>query len=227
MMMDKEAQNKETVILMHGIGHSLWNMIMVEKALKANGYKVMNLSYPSRKNDIKTLAGWLNRKITTTCLWETEEKIHFIGHSMGGLVIGTYLEQYKQACPAEKMGRVIMLGTPHGGSEVADFLHKNPLYQWVFGPAGQELTTHVRQDNKIQPWYDLGIIAGTQNWMYPLGLFCIKETNDGCVSVKSTKLEGMKDHLIISALHGLMGWQPKIHKQILHFLKHGIFNHEP
>ena len=219
-----QFQKNETVVLLHGIGHSLWNMIFVERALQKAGYKTLNLSYPSRKHDIQTLAGWLAGRLAENRVWEESDKVHFVSHSMGGLVTGTYLANHKASIPPGKMGRAVMLGTPHGGSEVADFLQDNPLYQWVFGPAGQELTTQARQNNKIQPWYDLGIIAGTQNWLYPLGLLRIKEDNDGCVSVSSTKLDGMKDHLILPALHGFMGWMPGIHRQVAAFLENGAFD---
>ncbi len=217
------AAEKETVVLLHGIGHSLWNMVFVEKALKEKGYEPLNLSYPSRKHNIENLSGWLEDKLSSKQVWENSSKVHFVGHSMGGLVTGFYLETHKEAIPSEKMGRVVMLGTPHGGSEVADFLHQNPLYKWVFGPAGQELTTTVRKEQQVRPWYDLGIVAGTQNWMYPLGIMKIDGEHDGCVSVESTRLDGMKDHVTLSVLHGLMGWNGSVHKHILHFLKNGVF----
>lgn len=215
--------SRQTVVILHGIGHSLWNMVFIERALKKAGYRTLNLSYPSRKHDIETLSGWLNNRLAENQTWENSDRVHFVGHSMGGLVAGTYLQLHRDRFPAERMGRVVMLGTPHGGSEVADFLHQNPLYKYVFGSAGQQLTTHARRDNKLQPWYELGIIAGSHNWAYPFGLFCIREMNDGCVSISSSKLDGMKDHVITPALHGFMGWMPEIHTHILSFLENGEF----
>lgn len=221
--MTKNETNKETVVLLHGIGHSLWNMTMVERALQKAGYATLNLSYPSRKHDIQFLSQWLADTLDAQGVWRDSNKVHFVGHSMGGLVIGLYLQNHRAALPTEKMGRVVMLGTPHGGSEVADGLKDNMLYQFVFGPAGQELTTATRGANKIKPWYDLGVIAGTQNWMYPLGQAFIKDDNDGCVSVESTRLDGMKDHIVLPVMHGFMGWDGNVHRQIEAFLKGGAF----
>lgn len=223
---DMTERKKETVVLLHGIGHSLWNMAMVEKALQKAGYETLNLSYPSRKHDIAYLAKWLAERLAEEKTWERSDKVHFVGHSMGGLVIGLYLENHRADIPAGKMGRVVMLGTPHGGSEVADALKDVGLYQWAFGPAGQELTTAARGAQKIEPWYDLGVVAGTQNWMYPLGQAFIKDDHDGCVSVDSTRLEGMKDHIVLPVMHGLMGWDGNVHRQIEAFLRGGWFEHD-
>ena len=215
----------ETVVLLHGIGHSMMNMLFLEKALKKQGYTTYNLTYPSLRHDIKTLSKWLNDKLEKKQIWRSSDKVHFVTHSMGGLVSGFYLQDFKEVVHAEKLGRVVMLGTPHGGSEVADGLQDFWLFKLIFGPAGQELTTHARKDDQIKPDYELGIIAGTQNWMYPLGKVLIDQPHDGCVSVESTKLDGMKDHVILPVLHGFMGWSPKIQKQTLHFLEHGEFRH--
>ncbi len=219
-------KNPETVILLHGIGHSLWNMVLIEKTLQKKGYATLNLTYPSLRNDILTLSGWLGERLAGKRVWEDSDKVHFVTHSMGGLVAGFYLDASKEKLPQEKMGRVVMMGPPHGGSEVADFLHKNIAYKLVFGPAGQQLTTTERSQKKICPWYELGIIAGTQNWFYPFGMLCIRGENDGCVSVENTKLEGMKDHIILPVLHGIMGWDREVHRQVVEFLKAGCFSHE-
>lgn len=220
-----EKPDNEIVILLHGIGHAAPNMMLMENALKREWYKTLNLTYPSLKKTIHENSQWLHTKLKLKDAWQQYSKIHFVCHSMGGLVTDQYLQEFKDEIPADKMGRVVMLGTPHGGSEVADLLKDFAPYQWIFGPAGQELTTASRRANQVAPWYDLGIIAGTENWFYPLGKYSIKTDNDGCVSVDSTKLPGMKDHIVMQVSHGFMGWTPEVHKQAVHFLKYGEFNH--
>lgn len=219
-------KDKQIVVLLHGIGHSRLHMVFIERALQKAGFITLNLSYPSRRYDIKALAGWLDTRLTEKDTWEKSDQVHFVAHSMGGLVTGTYLTNFRNKIPESKMGRVVMLGTPHGGSEVADFLRNNPLYKHVFGPAGQELTTIARKENQIQPWYELGIIAGSHNWTYPFGLFCIKEENDGCVSISSSKLKGMNDHITISVPHGFLSWNKSVLLHTLNFIEKGQFIHE-
>jgi alpha-beta hydrolase superfamily lysophospholipase len=82
---DLNAQ--DAVVLMHGIGHTRWTMAPLERALKDAGYATLNLSYPSRHHGISDLAHWLAGKVTAKSLWSRFAQVHFVGHSMGGLVI--------------------------------------------------------------------------------------------------------------------------------------------
>lgn len=215
----------EIVVLLHGIGHSRFNLLGLEKGFSRAGYDVLNLSYPSRRYKIKELADWLADRLEREGVWNGYKKVHYAGHSMGGLVIQYYLEGFKPLIKPEKTGRVVMLGTPHGGSEVADVLHKTWLYRVVFGPAGQELTTCERRAvrDDIRPFYDLGIIAGTRGWLYPAGMMAIRGVHDGCVAVESTKRTDMTDHITLPVLHGFMGWDGNTVRQAVHFIKKGKF----
>lgn len=221
--MPQNKAEQETVVLLHGIGHNKMFMIALEKVLQRQGYNTLNLTYPSLRQNIKNLASWLSKKLMQNKIWEKSARVHFVVHSMGGLVSGTYLDLYQDQISKDKMGRVVMLGTPHGGSEVADFLQENPLYKWAFGPAGQELTTSAREADKIKPWYELGIIAGAPDKTFTIGQFFIDTDHDGCVSVESTKVEGMTAHKTMPVLHSLMAWMPDVQKQVIHFLKEGTF----
>lgn len=216
---------KETIVILHGIGHSRLNMAITEMALKEQGYDTLNISYPSLKHDIATLSGFVHDRLDLAGVWNKSAKVHFVTHSMGGLVTRTYLEKYKEDIPHDKLGRVVMLAPPNGGSEVADLLKNFPPYQWVFGPAGQELTTENQTKNGIRPYYDLGIIAGTKEWPYIVAAFVIPGQSDGRVALEKTKLEGMKDHLTLPATHSFISWKPDVHKQIVYFLRNGEFEH--
>lgn len=220
------SHKQETVILLHGIGHCKWNMFFLERALKARGYKTLNFTYPSMNKEIKSLSEWLKDKLEAKKVWEVSDKVHFVAHSMGGLVGGFYLQDYKKDIPQEKMGRFVMLGTPHNGSEVADGLQNIWLYKKVFGPAGQQLTTDKREKKILnKPYYELGIVAGSRHWLYPLSWIFMDGENDGCVSTTSARLNGMKDYIIMPVMHGFMAWKPSVHKQVIRFLDQGAFKH--
>lgn len=216
--------NKELVVLLHGIGQSGVNMAGIQFSLENAGYKTLNIEYPSLKNNLETLSSYLAQELKKEDVWGGEyHQVHFTSHSMGGLVIRGYLEAHKKDIPEDKLGRVVMLAPPNGGSEVADLMKNLLPYQWLFGPAGQELTTEEQKNIKTDVYYDLGIIAGDKDWPYLIAAHIIHGGSDGRVAVEKTKLEGMKDHVTLSATHSFISWKLSVHKQIIYFIKHGAF----
>jgi len=224
--MHKVDGARETVIVLHGIGHSRLNMAGTAFALRQAGYNTLSVSYPSRRDDIAGLSAYVAAQLAAQGAWQSANKIHFVTHSMGGLVTRQYLEDYKTTIPQGKLGRVVMMAPPLGGSEVADFLENFPPYQWMFGAAGQELTTGNQRKAHFTPYYDVGIIAGTTGWPYLIANAVIPPHHDGRVSVESTKWIGMKDHITLAATHSLISWKPFVHKHIIHFINQGEFDHE-
>ncbi len=217
------AQAAETVVLLHGIARTSASLSPVEKALVASGYEVLSINYPSTKKNLAGIVEGLHEAPLNQAFWDKAEKVHFVTHSMGGLVVQQYLNLYKAELPASKLGRVVMLAPPNGGSEVADLLHKLWPYQWYYGPAGQDLTTASRQRAAVKSYYDLGIIAGTKEWTYIVAAFVVPGVSDGRVSVEKTKLAGMKDHITVPATHTFIMDRPDVHRQVLSFLKNGAF----
>lgn len=217
---------QETVVLLHGIARTGNSLRQIEKFLQREGYKTIRITYPSTRSSIEEIAENLHKTHLGQDTWNKSAKIHFVTHSMGGLVARRYLDKYKDVLPAEKIGRVVMLGPPNQGSDVADLLHELWPYQWFYGPAGGELTTKSRSKNAENIYYDVGIIAGTKDWPYRPVSFIMQGQSDGLVSVEHTKLNGMKDHLCVSATHTFLMNKTDVQKQIIHFLKNGKFEHE-
>lgn len=217
------ASSGEKVVLLHGIAQSESSMRNMEAALKKEGYATLAITYPSTNHDLEGIAKVLRDEKLSEDFWNQSTKVHFVTHSMGGLVVRKYLEQYKDIIPQEKLGRVVMIAPPNRGSDVADFIHNLRLYKWYYGPAGQELTTSVQAKNTEPPYYDLGIIAGTKEWPYIVSVFVISGKSDGRVSVEKTKLKGMTDHITVPATHSFIHDKPIVHNQVLCFLQTGHF----
>jgi len=221
------AQDRvQKVVLLHGIAKSGSDMRPIEKMLIKDGYKTLNITYPSQKSDIDGIAAYLREKHLNDAFWENADEVHIVTHSMGGLVARRFLDSYKDDIPEGKLGRVVMLAPPNGGSEVADTINGLSLYKWFYGPAGGELTTAEQLKNESAVYYDLGIIAGTKEWPYFIAAFLVPGKSDGRVSVEKTKLEGMADHVSVSATHTFIMNKKDVHKQTLHFLKNAAFEHE-
>ncbi len=133
----------------------------METALVGAGFVTLNLDYASRRKPLAALAADIKPAIERFSEG-IDGSIHFIGHSMGGLLIRAYLAKYRP----QRLGRVVMLGTPNGGSEIADGLKNFSPYRAFFGPAGLELGT--KRDAATQALlpaidYPVGIIAGNRS----------------------------------------------------------------
>ena len=115
-----------------------------------------------------------------------------------------------------------MIGTPNQGSEVADFVKHWRLYKRLYGPAGQQLVTgsNILQD-KVH--YELGIIAGNLSRIAPVGAHIIGKESDGTVSVDSTRLEGMKAHIVVPITHSLFPMSRRTWRLTGRFLSEGQF----
>ena len=209
------------VVILHGIARSSSHMEPLAKRLEKEGYDVINFDYPSTDHKLEKLIDTTYKSISVKL---TEDKpAHFIGYSMGGLLVRGILNEHRP----EKLGRVIQLASPNNGSEVADFLKDNYLYKTIYGPAGQELTTENNDTKKLlgKVDYELGVIAGNST-IDPISSYIIGGDDDGKVSIKSTKVKGMKDHVVVSASHTFFPSNEDVHAQVIYFLKNGEFNKE-
>jgi len=211
-------QPQEVVVLLHGIGRTYRSMAPLEKKLNQAGYQVLNIDYPSRKKEISALANIVYQRIQPYCN-QQYYRIHFVTHSMGGLITRVLLNEHE----INNVARIVMLGPPNQGSEVADLLKNQRLYQWFYGPAGQQLTRRMAKSDPFPAMtQEIGIIAGTRS-LDPFCSFFLPDKNDGKVTVESTRLAGMKDHRVLPVTHVFMMHNPTVIKQVVHFLREGCF----
>ncbi len=216
------AAKGDYVVLLHGIARTKSSMETLQKDFELHGYDVLNMDYPSRKYSIDKLAEYIHTDISTFNR-DSKKKIHFVGYSLGGLVARAYIKKH----PPENLGRVVTLGTPNKGSEFADMIGDLGVYQTLYGPAGQELTTTHDYDTLFgKPDYDLGCIAGDRTIDPVATLLIIDGDDDGKVSVESTKVQGMKDHIVLHATHTFMMSNEDVMRETRHFIENGKFEHK-
>lgn len=212
------------IVLLHGIGRTKITMAPLAGYLAWNGYNVVNVDYASRKKPIEELVEDI-RKVLELRHLDPSRKVNFVGYSLGGLVIRAYLSKYRPP----NLGSVVMIGTPNQGSEVADFLKDYSVYQKYFGPAGQQLSTDQQGIKGLLGAidYDVGVIAGRLSIDPISSLLIIPGSNDGKVSVERTKVNNMKDHIVLNTTHTFMINNPGVMKQVRHFIEHGQFERKP
>ena len=108
---------------------------------------------------------------------------------------------------------------------MADALRDNALYQWVNGPAGQELGKGGVPAARLGPAdYPVGIITGNRAVPWDLWFSkLIPGEDDGKVGVESARLEGMRDFLVVPYSHTFIMSRKEVIAQVLHFLETGRF----
>lgn len=211
----------ECVILLHGLARSDSSMNKMERELKKEGFTVQNVSYKSRKYTIEKLAKDAIAPAVMKC--GEQEKINFVTHSMGGILV----RQYLSAIQLPQLNRVVMLGPPNKGSEVVDKLGNFPGFHFINGDAGLQLGTGKSSvPNKLGAVdFDLGVIAGTRSINLMLSAI-IPGPDDGKVSIDSTKIDGMNDHIEMPVTHPFMMKNTKVIEQVILYLRSGHFTHE-
>lgn len=211
----------DVVILLHGLARTSSSMEKMEAALKAEGYEVHNLDYPSRHQSIKTLATIVRAQVQAKT--DSDDTIHFVTHSMGGIIVRTIQKE----APLENIGRVVMLSPPNQGSELVDTLGDYSAFGWVNGPAGDQLGTDtngfIAMLGPVE--FDLGVITGDYS-INGINSMIIPGDDDGKVSVESAKVEGMADYKAIHATHPYIMKNDEAITLTIQFLKAGALAKE-
>ncbi len=212
------AFGKDCVVLLHGLARTSNSMNPIEQSLEDEGYKVFNLDYPSTKYEIAVLSEVYVNKGVRLC--KNYDQMHFVTHSMGGILVRYYMKHFVRP---HNLGHVVMLAPPHRGSELVNALQNVIGYDWWNGPSGSQLGVEdTSLPNTLGPVdFSLGVIAGNRETSILSHFF--DEPNDGKVSVKSTKVEGMTDHTVIYSSHTFIMRRKDTKRLVSHYLKNGSF----
>ena len=208
---------QDIVIVLHGLGRTKSAMWMLASRIEKAGFRVARIGYHSLRDTPDKILKSIDAQIKTCCA-EKSPKIHFVGHSLGGLIVRAYINKTH----ISNLGRVVLIGTPNKGSEIVDVYGK----QWWFkllGPTAQVLGTGKSSLSRSlpKPDYPVGVIAGKSNSQRYEAL--LPGLDDGLVSVESAKVEGMKDFILVETSHSMMRYNKVVANETIHFLRQGRF----
>lgn len=216
------AARADCVVLLHGLSRSESSMRLLQETLVFHGYRVVNETYPSEDAPIEELVAHVGRAVNRCGF----QQVHFVTHSLGGILARAWLRENRPAL----MGRVVMLAPPNQGTEIVDTLTREPwmatLMDLTRGPAARQLGTDANSvPARLGPAdFELGVIAGNR-FINPLGPLMIDGPHDGTVSVASTMVDGMADHIVLPTTHTMIMMNPVVIAEVLEFLRWGAFDH--
>ena len=220
--METQTENrKEGVILLHGLARTRKSMEKPARFLAENGFTVINQGYPSTKKTIAELADAAIPDALTRCRKKGAGRIHFVTHSMGGILVRHYLARH----PVPELGRVVMISPPSRGSEVVDRLRHLAVFKWFNGPAGQQLGTGPDSVplSLPEPGFETGIITGDRSVNLLLSML-IPGKNDGKVSVERAQLSGMAGFQVVHRSHPFIMNAPEVLAHTIFFIRNGRFD---
>jgi pimeloyl-ACP methyl ester carboxylesterase len=192
-----------SVVCLHGFFRSCKCMIPLANTLYHEGFKVYLWDYPSRKRTIEEHAARLVQKLQQIAQKYPEEPIHFVSHSMGGVIVRAAVNHPQ--CPREaKIGKGILLAPPNRGAALARLFQHCPLIRGIFGnKAGGQLLTfseyEMRSLGEFPSTMQILVLAGKKGSRFTQ--FFVKEPNDGKVTVEETRLNSPHIHKVLHVSH--------------------------
>jgi pimeloyl-ACP methyl ester carboxylesterase len=199
-------------VLVHGLWFGCWAMGRVARGLREAGQQTRCFDYPSTRGDVSEHAAALSRFARRS----SAERLNFVGHSLGGLVILRMLAAADDLPP----GRAVLLGSPLRGSVVARKTARWPGSRTLLGASRAALDDGF---DTVPAGREIGMIAGSR----AIGLGWVAGgvggPGDGTVAVAETRADGLTDHCILPVSHSGLVISRTVIRQTVSFLNTGRF----
>ena len=206
------ARSDTEIVLVHGLWFGSWALARLAHRLERGGLPVRCFGYRTTRDDLAAHAARLHEFASTSRV-DTQ---HFVGHSLGGLVILRMLMDFEDVAP----GRLVFLGSPLKGSVVARRAENIPGSSVLMWQVRGALESGYPA---IPGGREAGMIAGSKS----IGLgWLVGGTDgpgDGTVAVSETVADGLKDHCVLPVTHTGMLYSKTVAKKTARFLESGAF----
>jgi len=190
---------------------------MIGRRLEEAGFEAVPVDYPSRHLPVEELSAALDPVVERV---GTNRPMHAVTHSMGGILLRWYVEHRRPL----RLGRVVMLAPPGGGSELADELARWSVVRRLAGPALAQMGVGPASvpGRLGPPPFELGVIAGDHS-LNPVFSALLPGADDGKVPVARARVEGMKEFRVVPCSHTWIMFDDEVARMTVRFLRSGAF----
>lgn len=211
---DRCANRADGVVLIHALGRSRWSMWLMARRLRAAGWPVALVAYPSCRLSIEASTDLVATKVAEASSgWGA---VHLVGHSLGG-IIGRRLALTR---PDLRIARVVQMGTPNLGTEVAVRLARWAPARWLLGPVFTQVAGFPAREERSAY---IGSIAGTGHIGWLNALLGLGGPNDGLVTVRSA-WGGAGSRAAVPVSHTFLPSSARVARLTAAFLRDGSFD---
>jgi triacylglycerol lipase len=209
------------VVLVHGVQWFRETLQPTAERLHAEGYHTVSVLWPTRSCPTLEAAAQLVRTAVQEHCVDEKKRVHFLGHSMGSIVIRQLLTQGT----VPHLGRVVLLAPPNHGTPLARPVRSKILQCLVGRPVkelrpGRKGTVEQLPERLPTP---PGIIMGSRSGWFPMLSWFIPGPDDGVVPVASGPLAGMGDFTVLPVSHTRMPAHQLALDQAVCYLHQGRF----
>ena len=201
------------IILVHGLWYGPRSMAFLARRLRLTGFTVRLFAYRPTASTVAAHA----RQLARFARPSDARTVHFVGHSLGGLVIAQLLAGGQWLAP----GRAVLLGTPLQGSRVAGKALQLPGGSVLLGQAASDL---CRGQPRPAQGREIAMIAGCRALGLGRLFGCSGVASDGTVELTEADAPGLGERLVLPVSHTGMLYSREVARQVGSFLQDGRFS---
>jgi pimeloyl-ACP methyl ester carboxylesterase len=202
----------DRVVLVHGLWLNGASMAPLGWRLARNGYIVSRFGYWSVARGLDANV----ERLIAFCQCFEKDRLHFVGHSLGGALILAALAR------GLKAHRAVLMGIPYQGSVSANGLARASIGKYILG---RTIADWLGRD-KSPSWGDaqIGVLAGDRSLGFGKLISPLPAPNDGVVALEETRVPGVADSIVLPVFHTAMPFSPLSARAVTAFLRNGKFH---
>jgi hypothetical protein len=202
------------LLLIHGLGRHAGIMKKMSAALRKEEFSAHSLNYATLFEDIASHADHFEYLIRNL---QDIKRISFVTHSLGGLVARELLSR-KSLWQGINPEKIVMMGTPNKGAQIAEFLNRLEAFEIIMGPSSQNVLPNKKIKKLPEPKIPTLIIAGGRGRKIGYNPLLLGD-NDGIVTVDETRIDGPHKFIRVPVIHTTIMDHKKSIAETIKFLK--------